>query len=61
MLAASGGCRILAYGMFADAIVGLKDPLDGGTAAAELALAEKGAYEGGFWEDEGKGMEKVPW
>lgn len=47
--------------MCANGTVGVKDPLDGGTAAAELALAEKGTYEGGFWEDEGKGMEKVPW
>lgn len=40
----------------------MKDPLDGGTAAAELALAEEGVYESGsFWEDEGKGMERVGW
>ena len=40
---------------------GVKDPLDGGTAAAELALAEKGKYKAGFWEDEGKGMQQVGW
>jgi NAD(P)-dependent dehydrogenase (short-subunit alcohol dehydrogenase family) len=40
---------------------GVKDPLDGGTAAAEVALAEKGKYKAGFWEDEGKGMQQIGW
>ena len=40
---------------------GTKNPVDGGTAAAELALAGKGEYKSGFWESEGKGMEEVGW
>ena len=40
---------------------GTKDPVDGGTAAAELSLAERGKYKAGFWECEGSGMEEVAW
>ena len=40
---------------------GTKDPVDGGRAAVELALAEKGKYAAGFWESEGSGMEEVGW
>jgi NAD(P)-dependent dehydrogenase (short-subunit alcohol dehydrogenase family) len=40
---------------------GKKDPVDGGKAAAELAVAEKGKYQAGFWEWEENGMEEIPW
>ena len=41
---------------------GARDPVVGGTGAAELALAEKGDYKAGFWEfDEKKGMQEVGW
>lgn len=41
--------------------VGKKDPLLGGKAAAELAVADDGVYKEGFWEDEGEGMVEVGW
>ncbi|KAK5170165.1 uncharacterized protein LTR77_004750 [Saxophila tyrrhenica] len=42
--------------------IGKKDPVDGGKAAAELAVAEEGTYTTGtFWEDEGSGMVEVGW
>ena len=40
---------------------GTKHPVDGGTAATELSLAEKGKYEAGFWENEENGMQEVGW
>lgn len=41
---------------------GRKDPMEGGRAAAELALAKEGLYpSGSFWEDEGEGMVEVGW
>ena len=40
---------------------GTKDPLYGGTAAAELSLAGKGKWKAGFWESEENGMEEVGW
>lgn len=40
---------------------GMKDPVDGGFAAAELSLAEGGKYKAGFWQSEENGMEEVGW
>lgn len=42
---------------------GTKDPLDGVKVIVELALAEKGKYENGFWQLEGdeKEASRVPW
>lgn len=40
---------------------GRKEPVEGGRCAAELAVAEEGTYETGFWEDEGEGMKVVRW
>ena len=40
---------------------GRKDPLEGGTCGAELALAETGRWKAGFWEWEENGMEEVGW
>jgi hypothetical protein len=41
---------------------GVRDPVDGGSAAAQLALAEEGKYvSGSFWEDEGSGTVEVGW
>ncbi|CAF9942422.1 hypothetical protein IMSHALPRED_003672 [Imshaugia aleurites] len=42
---------------------GTKDPLDGSKVIVELALAEKGRYENGFWQMEGDENEasRVPW
>lgn len=42
---------------------GTKDPLDGAKVVVELALAEKGKYENGFWQLEGdeKEASRVPW
>ena len=43
---------------------GTKDPLDGAKVIVELALAEQGKYENGFWQLEGyneKEASRVPW
>lgn len=40
---------------------GTKEPVEGGRCAAELAVADEGAYDGGFWEWEEKGMQRVEW
>ena len=42
---------------------GTKDPLDGARVVVELALAESGKYENGFWQLEGdeKVASRVPW
>ena len=42
---------------------GTKDPLDGANAVVELAMAEPGKYESGFWQmEEGdEGAVRVPW
>lgn len=40
---------------------GSKDPLDGARVVVELAAAEKGRWEPGFWEYETEGMVQVPW
>lgn len=42
---------------------GTKDPLDGARVVVELALAERGKYENGFWQLDGdeKEASRVPW
>ena len=42
---------------------GARDPVEGGSCAAELALAEKAKYSSGFWENDNDGlkMEQVGW
>ena len=42
---------------------GAKDPLEGARIVAELALAEVGRYEDGFWEiaEGANDCSKVPW
>ena len=42
---------------------GTKDPSDGAKVIVELALAEKGKYENGFWqlESDEKEASRVPW
>ena len=42
---------------------GTKDPLDGARVVVELALAERGKYEIGFWQLDGdeKEASRVPW
>lgn len=57
--AASPGHCMTAFNGFR----GTKDPLDGRKLVVELALAEKGKYENGFWqlEDDEKEASRVPW
>lgn len=42
---------------------GQRDPAEGGSCAAVLAVAEKGRYPNGFWENDNEGlkMERVGW
>ena len=56
--ASSGHCKTAFNGFR-----GTKDPLDGATVIVELALAEQGKYENGFWQLEGddeKEASRVP-
>ena len=55
-LACPGHCKTAFNGFR-----GLKHPVEGGKAPAELALAARGKYEPGFWHWEEKGMEIVQW
>ena len=40
---------------------GKKDPLEGARVVEELALAEKGVYDAGFWQCEDGVMSEMPW